>query len=554
MNLSFFGAAKTVTGSLFLLETEHSTILVDCGMFQGGKAMDEVNYQPFAFDVSKVDAVVLTHAHIDHSGRLPKLIKEGFAGKIVATQATSDLCDIMLKDSAHIQEMEAQWATRKKMRKSEPAVEPLYTQEDAEEVLKLFVSIDFDTKTAVTDNISVNFISSGHMLGSGFAEIFITENGKETKYTFSGDVGNYNQPLLPDPSLLISSDYLILESTYGNRYHDDLQTYRTQLLDIILQTLRRGGNVIIPSFAVGRTQEMLYEINHYKENAMLAEFADVPVFVDSPLAINATEIFKRHYHLSDADTKALLAQGDDPLMFAGLKYSSTTEDSIAINFDTEPKIIISASGMCDAGRIRHHLKNNLWRENSSIVFVGYQAEGSLGRMLLDGAKTVKLFGEDVAVNAKIYDIDAYSGHADLNGLLNVIATMQNRPEKIVLVHGEEDSLINLAAEIKKKFNIRTLIPSYGDILDLSLDKEIIGKWDVEALPTKEEMALSQAAPQPQPVASATLIRGNKDILIAIADLNKKVGNLKQTLSESAHDRIMDYVGIINMILQKENNR
>lgn len=554
MKLSFFGAAKTVTGSLFLLETERSAILVDCGMFQGGKAMDEVNYLPFAFDVSKIDAVVLTHAHIDHSGRLPKLLKEGFAGKIIATKATSDLCDIMLKDSAHIQEMEAQWANRKKMRKGEPAEEALYTTQDAEDVLKLFAPVIFGKRTAVTDDISVNYIGSGHMLGSGFAEIFVTENGVETKYVFSGDVGNYNQPLLPDPSLLTTADYLILEATYGNRYHDDLLTYRTKLLDVILQTLRKGGNVVIPSFAVGRTQEILYEINHYKENNMLAEFADVPVYVDSPLAIDATEIFKRYYHLSDADTQALLKDGDDPLMFVGLQYSSTTEESIAINFDTEPKIILSASGMCDAGRIRHHLKNNLWRKNSAIVFVGYQADGSLGRMLLEGAKTVKLFGEDVAVNASIYDIDAYSGHADLNGLLNVIATMQTKPKKIVLVHGEEDALVNLAAEIKKKFNIRTLIATYSDIMDLSLDKEVVGRWDIEPLPTKDELVLAQKAPQPQPVSSGALIRHNKDILVAIADLNKKAGNLKKSLSESAHDRILDYVGIIEMILQKESDR
>jgi metallo-beta-lactamase family protein len=542
MKISFLGAAKTVTGSLFLLESQKSKIIVDCGMFQGGKIMEEVNASDFAFDPSSVSAVILTHAHIDHTGRLPKLVKDGFQGDIISTDATRDLCDIMLRDSAHIQQMEAEWTTRKNVRKGEPAAEPIYTDADVEDTMQKFKIVNYDDRYRLTEDIEINLINSGHMLGSAFVELYINEDGKETKYIFTGDVGNYNQHILKDPQLLKSCDYLVIESTYGNRYHEQIDTYRNELLEIIIATLKRRGNVVIPSFAVGRTQEILYEINYYKENNLLGEFADVPVYVDSPLATQATEVFKRHYDISDKNTKELLKSGDDPLVFDGLTYSVTTDESIAINNDKTPKIIISASGMCDAGRIRHHLKYNLWQEKNSIVFVGYQAPGSLGRLLVDGEKMVKLFGEEVIVRAQIHTVDAYSGHADLNGLLNVISTMQNKPKKVVLVHGEEDSILNFSNEIKEKFSIPTIIPSYGDVADVALDNAIIDHLNIAPLPTREkqpEIAL------PKPVGK------NRNVISAIQQMANQTLQLKKEISSNASDRIMDYVNIINNILKEE---
>jgi metallo-beta-lactamase family protein len=542
MKISFLGAAKTVTGSLFLLEIQNFKIIVDCGMFQGGKTMEEVNAADFAFDPSSIQAVILTHAHIDHTGRLPKLVKDGFNGKIFATHATKDLCDIMLRDSAHIQQMEAEWATRKNARRGEASEEPIYTEVDVEETMQKFKIIDYNKKIKLSEDIEINFINSGHMLGSAFVELYIHEDGKEAKYIFTGDVGNYNQYILKDPAILKNCDYLIIESTYGNRYHEQIDTYRNKLLEIIKETLKRNGNIVIPSFAVGRTQEILYELNYYKENNLLDEFAYVPVYVDSPLASQATEVFKRHYNISDKNTKELLKSGDDPLVFDGLKYSITTQESIAINNDSTPKIIISASGMCDAGRIRHHLKYNLWQEKNSIVFVGYQAPGSLGRLLVEGESMIKLFGEQVIVKAQIHTIDVYSGHADLNGLLNVISTMQTKPKKVVLVHGEEDAIVNFSNEIKERLNIPTVIPSYGDIADLALEKEIIDRWNVEPLPVKTKLSDSEL---PKPVGR------NRKIISGIQQIANLTLQLKKEISASASDRITDYVNIISNILKDE---
>ena len=544
MKTSFLGAAKTVTGSLFLLEIENYKLVVDCGMFQGGKEMDELNDEAFLFDPKEVSAVIITHAHIDHTGRLPKLIKDGFDGKIISTPATKDLCDIMLLDSAHIQQMDAQWQSKKNLRKGEAEVKPLYTESDVEDTMKKFISVDYNKPYSLNDNIKINFVNSGHMLGSAFVELYVTEGGAETKYVFTGDVGNVNQPILADPQVLPGCDYLFIESTYGNRYHEKLETYRDKLLQIITSTLARKGNVIIPSFAVGRTQEILYEINYYKENKMLGEYNDVPVYVDSPLATKATDVFKRHYNIADKSTHDLLKSGDDPLVFEGLNYSVTTEESIAINNDDTPKIIISASGMCDAGRIRHHLKYNLWKSSASIVFVGYQAPGTLGRMLVEGEKTVHLFGEVVAVKASIHNIDAYSGHADLNGLLNTIATMQQKPKKITLIHGEEDAIINFAKEIKERFNIPTFIPSYGDIADITLDSEVIDKYDVPSIPIREKTEQIVAKPEGR----------NKNIVASIQQLITTLLHLEKELSQSAADRINDYIGILKKILDDEMNK
>ena len=335
-----------------------------------------------------------------------------------------------------------------------------------------------------------------------------------------------------------------MESTYGNRYHENIETYRSKLLDIILTTLKRNGNIIIPSFAVGRAQEILYEINYYKENKLLGEYNDVSVYVDSPLATQATEVFKRHYNIADKSTRDLIKSGDDPLVFEGLHYSTTVEESIAINNDTTPKIIISASGMCDAGRIRHHLKYNLWKQNASVIFVGYQAQGTLGRMLLEGVETVKLFGEQIAVKAEIHNIDAYSGHADLNGLLNVIATMQQKPKKITLVHGEEEAIINLSNEIKERFSISTYIPTYGDIADITLDKEVIDTWDVCPMPVREK------TPQAVPKTEGR----NKNIVVSIQQLITAALKLKKEISKGTSDKILEHTNIIKKIINEEINR
>jgi metallo-beta-lactamase family protein len=413
-----------------------------------------------------------------------------------------------------------------------------------EDTMKKFITVEYNKKYELNENIRINFINSGHMLGSAFVEIYANEGGEEKKYIFTGDVGNFNQPILADPQVLSGCDYLVIESTYGNRYHENIEQYRGKLLEIIISTLKRKGNVVIPSFAVGRTQEILYEINYYKENNMLGEFNDVPVYVDSPLATQATEVFKRHYNIADKSTLDLIKSGDDPLVFEGLNYSITVEDSMAINRDTVPKIIISASGMCDAGRIRHHLKYNLWKPNASVVFVGYQAPGTLGRMLLEGEKMIKLFGEQIAVKAEIHNIEAYSGHADLNGLLNVISTMQNKPAKIVLVHGEEDSILNFADAIKERFKIPTFIPSYGDIADITLSEEVIDRCNVAPLPQKVQEPEIHAKPEGR----------NKNIIVSIQQLITLALRLKKEISMSASDKISGHVNNIKKIINDEINK
>lgn len=471
MKLSFYGAAETVTGSCFLLEVADEKLLIDCGMFQGGNDLWGMNREPFQFIPAEIPHMILTHAHIDHSGRIPKLVKEGFKGKIFSTYATRDLCEIMLEDSAHISEMEAEYDTRKNKRKGMQPAEPLYTVKDAEEAMKYFTPVDLESAVKLSDKISFKLYDAGHMLGSSVVEITVTDDGKKEKIVFSGDIGNIDIPLLKDPHPLIDADYVVLESTYGGRNHTPLIGHENELLDVIVSTLDKGGTLVIPAFAVGRTQEVLYEINKYKENKMLGAHQDVKVIVDSPMAIKTTEVFKKYYHDFDNDTQKLIASGDDPLVFDNLLYSMTTEESKAVNFDDTPKIIISASGMCDAGRIRHHIKHNIYKENSTLLLVGYQAEGSLGRMLLDGAKDIKLFGERIAVKARILELDYFSGHADHNHLIGWINNMSVKPKRIFLVHGESPALkamqegleeIGVTAEIAKYFT--TMNVETGDIL------------------------------------------------------------------------------------------
>ena len=445
MNIAFWGAAKTVTGSNFLLEAAGKKILIDCGLNQG-KAMEERdNFEDFSYNVHEIDFMLLTHAHIDHSGRIPKLYTDGYRNPVIATKATCDLCSIMLPDSGHIQEMEIGWKNKKRIRQGKPAMPPLYTAQDAIKCLEIFKPVSYDEIIELDENISVRFNDAGHMLGSSIIEVWVKENGETKKIVFTGDLGNNDIPLLDAPTMIDNADYLVMESTYGGRLHLRNDEKAETFLNIVSETLDRGGNVVIPSFAVGRTQEILYELNKLKERHNDEEFIKkyetlmhAPVYVDSPLAISATEIFKKNVNLFDEEVRKEIESGDNPLEFPGLQFTVTAEESKALNENNIPSIIISASGMCEVGRIKHHLKHNLWNPNNTILFVGYQAPGTLGAKIVAGEKNVRIFGEEVRVNARIEYIEGYSGHADQEWLMNFIYSFITKPKHIFLVHGEPE--------------------------------------------------------------------------------------------------------------------
>jgi len=388
--LTFLGGAGTVTGSCFLLETEKLKLLVDCGMFQGNRELRTRNYHSLNAPVLSPDYILLTHAHIDHSGLIPRLYKQGYRGKVLATRATVDLCEIMLPDSGHIQEMDAEWETRKASRRGEKHLDPLYTAQDAQDCLQCFTGVSYDQEVALNDQVRVRFLDAGHILGSAIIEVWIRENGQEVKIVFSGDLGNKGTAIVRDPSVVSEADYLLLESTYGDRVHEPVANEAQRLQEIIQDTIKRKGNVIIPSFAVGRTQEILFCLNGMFKRG---ELPPVPVYIDSPLAVSATEIFTKNPDCYDDEAKASLRDGD-PFHFPNLTFVRDVKDSIALNSsnDRRSKVIISSSGMCDAGRIKHHLKHNLWRPESSVVFVGFQAEGTLGRRIMEGEKNVRVLG------------------------------------------------------------------------------------------------------------------------------------------------------------------
>ena len=466
MRLSFFGAAHEVTGSCHLLEACGKNILIDCGMEQGP---DLYENQELPVAPGDVDYILLTHAHIDHSGNIPLLVKKGFSGEIITTFATADLCDIMLRDSAHIQEFEAEWRNRKARRSGEPEYEPIYTVADADAATKLLAPVDYGQKITLCDGIEVRFNDVGHLLGSAAIEIWITEEGETRKLVFSGDVGNVNQPIIKDPKTVKEADYVVIESTYGNRTHgEDIPDYVGEFTRILRETFAKGGNVVIPSFAVGRTQEILYFIREIKEKNLLPDYPNFEVYVDSPLAIEATNVFNKNVKSCfDEDALAIIEKGINPLVFPGLKTTITSDESRMINFDTKPKVILSASGMCEAGRIRHHLKHNLWKKESTICFVGYQAVGTLGRKLIEGAECVKLFGETVEVNAKIESLKGISGHADRNGLLDWLSGFENTPQHVFVVHGEDQVTDTFAEAITEKFGWPAMAPYSGGCVDLA---------------------------------------------------------------------------------------
>lgn len=478
MKITFLGATRTVTGSNFLVEAAGKKFLVDCGMWQGKAELEEQNREEFEFNSTEIDFMLLTHAHIDHSGRIPKLYNEGFKNKIYAHKATCDLCALMLPDSGHIQEMENQWKNKKRMRKGQKELNPLYTAEEAARSLEIFEPVQYDEIIEITPEIHVRFNDAGHMLGSSIIELWVIEDGKETKTVFTGDLGNNDIPLLDSPTMIESADYLVMESTYGSRLHLRNDEKAELFLNIVSETLDNGGTVVIPSFAVGRTQEILYEINKLKETKDDDEFRrkyktlmKASVYVDSPLAISATEVFRENMNLFEPEVREEIMKGDHPLEFPGLQFTRTADESKALNEDPKPSIIISASGMCEVGRIKHHLKHNLWNPKSTILFVGYQAPGTLGYNIVNGAKTVKVFGEEIAVNARIEYIEGYSGHADQEGLMNFIYSFIDKPKQIFLVHGEEESQDIFKTKVEEEAGIPVVVPQWGETYELDKDKE-----------------------------------------------------------------------------------
>lgn len=511
MKIKFCGASSGVTGSCHLISTDNHKVLLDCGQFQGGKEMDRMNEDEFPFDPAQIECVILSHAHIDHCGRLPLLVKRGFKGQIYCTDATADLLDVMLKDSAYIHEKDAEWQTKKNLRTGKPPVEPLYTIQDSEAALRLVKPILYDQLVELNPDMKIVFNDAGHILGSAITELWATEAGTTSKIVFSGDLGVPNRPILRDPVKIKKADYVIMETTYGNRLHPQNATSIDELIKITLKTIKRGGSVIIPSFAVGRTQELIYQFNmfyeHHPEYASI--LGKVNVYIDSPMATTATEVFKKNAQVFDDQTRSYIMGGDHPLDFPNLKFTRNTADSQMLNEDKSPKIIISASGMCEAGRIRHHLKHNLWDSRNSIVFVGYQAEGTLGRLLVEGAKEVRLFGEPIMVGAEIYNLEGFSGHADQKGLLDWLGGFQKEPRHIFLVHGETQSKLDFAAKVREVFAYDPIVVNGNTEYELE-SGQILSRQDV----IRDALDQEDAEKLKDKLAS---IRGEIETVIASAE-------------------------------------
>ncbi len=472
-----------MTGSCHYLEACGKHILVDYGMEQGVNVFENAD---LPVEEALIDYVLLTHAHVDHSGMLPFLYARGFRGQIITTEATADLCSIMLRDCAHIQIMEAEWKNRKAKRSAgNSLVEPLFTMEDADGAIRRLVPCPYESMIDLCEGIRVRFTDIGHLLGSASIEVWLTEGDVTKKIVFSGDIGNFNQPLIKDPSKTAEADYVVMESTYGDRLHTaDRPDYITELTRILKETFDRGGNVVIPSFAVGRTQEMLYFLRQIKENDLVAGHEDFPVYVDSPLAVDATGIFHRNEETCfDEEAMELVRHGINPISFPGLRLAITSEESKAINFENAPKVIISASGMCEAGRIRHHLKHNLWRPECTVLFVGYQAVGTLGRALVEGIQEVKLFGETIEVRAKISTLPGLSGHADKNGLIDWIEGFQEKPRRVFVVHGEDSVCASFVECLTAEHGIKAYAPYSGTCFNLLTNKL---EYEAEPIPVKHK--------------------------------------------------------------------
>ena len=470
MKVKFMGAARTVTGSCYILETQGHRFAIDCGMHQGMAENETRNWDTDIYEPRRIEFFLLTHAHIDHSGLLPVMVKKGFRGKVYTTTPTRDLLEIMLLDSAHIQETEAQWKSKKRLRHGENRTQPLYTQGDARAVFPLFVDKKYNQPFEPFPGLKVNFQDAGHILGASVVELWVKEGAKESKIVFSGDIGRPAQLLVEDPSEIRLADYLFLESTYGDRNHKDETQSLNELAEAISFSYARKEKVIIPSFAVERAQEVIYSLYLLSKDGRLPK--DMPVYLDSPLAIQATEIFRRHPEYLDAPTRKILQKGEDPLSLPQLRYSQTPQESIAINELVGPAVVISASGMADSGRIRHHLRHNLWREGASVVFVGFQALGTTGRKIVEGAKTVRLFNEEIAVKAKVYTINGFSAHAGQSQILDWLGHFQNQGMKIILIHGEYKAQQVLAELIRKRFGCEVCIPDHLEEITLELGEKL----------------------------------------------------------------------------------
>lgn len=489
MKLEFLGAAHEVTGSCHYVQMGDIHLLVDCGMEQGP---DLYENQEIPVNTADIDYVLVTHAHIDHSGLLPLLYSHGFRGKIYATRATTELCNIMLKDSAHIQMSEAEWKNRKARRAGRPLVEPMYNMDDAVGVLEHFIPCEYGEIITLCPEITIRFTDAGHLLGSSSIEVWGTEGEQQVKLVFSGDIGHGNKPLIRNPQYIREADYVIMESTYGDRLHQDPPDYAKELAAVCRDTFQRGGNLVIPAFSVGRTQEMLYFLRKIKTEGMLPEFEGFEVYIDSPLAVEATNIFHKNVkECFDEEALELVRKGKNPISFPGLKVSVTSDESKMINFIEKPIVIISASGMCEAGRIRHHLKHNLWRKDSTILFVGYQVSGTLGNLLLSGAKEVRLFGETIEVHAKILNLAGISGHADQQRLLEWAKAFGETPKRFFVVHGEDSVCDTFASLLEKETGIAASAPYSGDVYDLGLNACIAqGSRERKARKAKDSRAVS----------------------------------------------------------------
>lgn len=479
MKISFLGAAEIVTGSCYLIEYEETKILVDCGLFQGKKEFRELNYNDFMFNPETIDYVLLTHAHIDHSGLLPKLYKHGFKGKVISTSGTIELCEILLLDSAFIQESEVRRKNKKLQKSGQPLLDPIYTVKDAEKVLKLFEKIEYNNPLHLNENIKVIFRNAGHILGSSFIELYFYNEDTESKYKmiFSGDLGHEDLPIVNKPDTPLTADLLVFESTYGNRIHENLDNKSRieKLKDVVLDTIKKKGKLIIPAFAVERTQDLLFSLNKLFTAKVIPE---IPVFIDSPLSIKATKVFSKNPQYYNEEVSNYIIEDTTPFSLPNYTFTETVQDSMSLNDMTGPLIIIASSGMCDAGRIKHHLKHNLWLDTATVLFVGYQAEGTLGRRLLDGHKDVRIHGENISVKAKICSLSGFSAHADRPSLISWLTNFIKFPSNIFLVHGEKNQILSLKEAIESSFsNNNIFVPKIGDVFKidnrrLSFEKNI----------------------------------------------------------------------------------
>ena len=536
MKLVFLGAAHEVTGSCTLIEIDGKYGIVDCGMEQG---QDMFVNAELPVKPGDLDFVLLTHAHIDHSGNIPLLFKHGYDGPVYATGATCHLCEIMLRDCAHIQETEAEWRNRKAKRAGEAEGDPVYGIEDAETAIAHLRPCDYGEQVQVGEGVFVRFVDAGHLLGSASIEVFLTEGGVTKKVVFSGDIGNLHQPIINDPTYIEEADYVLTESTYGDRLHDRGEKNSLEYLaDCIQRTLDRGGNVVIPSFAVGRTQEILYFIRIIKESGMVTGHGDFPVYVDSPLANEATGIFlqcERVYF--DRETCELMDRGVNPLMSEGVQLSVSSEESKQINFDTTPKVILSASGMCEAGRIRHHLKHNLWREESTILFVGYQAVGTTGRRILDGAKDLKLFGEDITVNAEIAFLPGKSGHADQEGLVRWIRAFKEKPAMVFVNHGDDEVMKIYVDLLQDEYGFTASAPYSGAVFDL-----LAGEYT----------EMPEGVPVPETRAKAKQSRA-QDVFDALVAACERLMDVIRGCKGIPNKELSRFTGQVNSLADKWNS-